>query len=100
MEMVVNGVSTRHRCCGSRRSSAARTWSKSTVSALCQQFDLVIHAWNDRSLEAQAFPFVIVDALVIHVRDDGQVRTVSALIATGITGAGYREILGLQLGEP
>ena len=92
--------SPRARCCGSRRSSAARTWSKSTVSALCQQLDPVIYAWNGRSLEAQAFPFVLVDALVIHVREDGQVRTVSALIATGINGEGYREILGLQLGEP
>jgi putative transposase len=73
--------------------------NKSTVSALCQQLDPVVAAWNDRQLEAQTFPFVLVDALVIHVREDGQVRTVSALIATGINVAGYREILGLQLGD-
>ena len=98
MEMVVNGVSTRkvlritEELCG-------KEFSKSTVSALCQQLDPVVQAWNERRLEAQAFPFVLVDALVIHVREDGQVRNVSALIATGINAQGYREILGIQLGD-
>ncbi len=36
---------------------------------------------------------------MIKVREDGQVRQVSALVATGINAAGYREILGLQLGN-
>ena len=98
MEMVVNGVSTRkvlritNELCG-------KDFSKSTVSALCQQLDPPVQAWNDRRLETQLFPFVLVDALVIYVREDGQVRTVSALIATGINLEGYREILGLQLGD-
>jgi putative transposase len=98
MEMVVNGVSTRkvlritEELCG-------KDFSKSTVAALCQQLDPLVAAWNERCLEAQAFPFVLVDALVIHVREDGQVRTVSALIATGVNSEGYREILGLQLGD-
>lgn len=98
MEMVVTGVSTRkvtritEELCG-------KTFSKSTVSALCQQLDPAVHAWNERSLAEQAFPFVIVDALVIKVREDGQVRQVSALIASGVNAEGYREILGLQLGN-
>jgi transposase-like protein len=98
MEMVVNGVSTRkvlritEELCG-------KDFSKSTVSALCQQLDPLVQAWTERRLEAHLFPFVLADALVIHVREDGQVRTVSALIATGINQEGYREILGLQLGD-
>ena len=57
MEMVVNGVSTRkvlritEELCG-------KDFSKSTVSALCQQLDPVVHVWNDRRLDTQAFPFV------------------------------------------
>jgi putative transposase len=98
MEMVVNGVSTR-KVLRITEDLCGKDFSKSTVSALCQQLDPVVHAWNNRSLEAQLFPFVLVDALVIHVREDGQVRTVSALIATGINLEGYREILGLQLGD-
>lgn len=74
MEMVVNGVSTRkvsritEELCG-------KDFSKSTVSALCHQLDPLVQAWNERRLEAQAFPFVI----VIHVREEGHVRNVSAL---------------------
>jgi putative transposase len=98
MEMVVNGVSTRkvsritEELCG-------KEFSKSAVSALCQHLDPLVHAWNERRFDEQTFPFVIVDALVIHVREDGQVRPCSALIACGVNEQGYREILGLQLGD-
>jgi transposase-like protein len=98
MEMVVNGVSTRkvaritEELCGT-------SFSKSTVSELCKGLDPVVEAWNERDLRGSRFPFVLVDALVIRVRESGQVRSCSALIATGINETGYREILGLQLGD-
>jgi transposase-like protein len=44
-------------------------------------------------------PSCKVDALVVKVREGGQVRSVSALIAVGINEQGYREILGLQVGD-
>jgi transposase-like protein len=98
MEMVVNGVSTRkvaqvtEELCGT-------AFSKSTVSALCQQLDPLVSAWNERSLGEQRYPFVLVDGLVVKIREDGRVRSRSALVAIGINEAGYREILGLQLGD-
>jgi transposase-like protein len=98
MEMVVNGVSTRkvaritEELCGT-------SFSKSTVSDLCKGLDPLVAAWNERDLGATRFPFVFVDALLIKVREDGQVRACSALIATGVNEEGYREILGLQLGD-
>jgi putative transposase len=98
MEMVVNGVSTRkvkritEELCGA-------SFSKSTVSALCQRLDPLVQAWNERELRQTTYPFVIVDAVVITVRHEGRVRNQSALLAIGINGAGYREILGLQLGD-
>jgi putative transposase len=98
MEMVVNGVSTRkvsritEGLCGTE-------FSTSTVSALCQQLDPVVQAWNERRVDAHAFPLVIVDALVIQVWEDGQVRNLSALIASGVNAEGYREMLGMQLGD-
>jgi putative transposase len=98
MEMVVNGVSTRkvapitEELCGA-------SFSKSTVSELCKGLDPLVETWNERPLSATRFPFVLVDALVIKVREGGQVRSCSALIATGINEEGYREILGLQLGD-
>jgi transposase-like protein len=97
MEMVVNGVSTRkvqritEELCGT-------SFSKSTVSDLCKQLDEVVTAWNERPLE-KVYPFLIVDAIVIKARKDGRVRSQSALIAVGINRDGYREVLGVQIGD-
>lgn len=98
MEMVVNGVSTRkvrritEKLCGTE-------FSKSTVSELCKQLDPIVHEWNERDLTDKLYPFLIVDALVLKVRKNGRVRSQSALIAIGINGDGYREVLGLRIGN-
>ncbi|MDA8344193.1 MAG: IS256 family transposase [Thermaerobacter sp.] len=98
MEMVVNGVSTRkvrrvtEELCGT-------SFSKSTVSDLCRQLDGVVVDWNQRRLDEKGFPFLIVDALVLKVRKDGHIRSQSALLAIGVNDDGYREILGLRLGD-
>lgn len=63
MEMVVNGVSTRkvetitEELCGKK-------FSKSTVSALCQRLDPLVHDFRTRPLESH-YPFLIVDALYL-----------------------------------
>ena len=98
MEMVVNGVSTRkvaritEELCGT-------SFAKSTVSDLCKALDPLVTAWNERDLSGQRYPFVLVDALVVKVREGGRVRAVSALVATGVNEQGYREVLGLQIGD-
>lgn len=98
LEMVVNGVSTRkitkitEELCGTQ-------FSKSTVSDLCKRLDPIVQAWNNRSLREQRYPFVLVDALVLKIREEGRVRSRSALIAIGVNEAGYREVLGLMLGD-
>jgi transposase-like protein len=61
--------------------------------------DPLVEAWNERELSQQRYPFLIVDALVVKVREGGRVRSYSALIATGVNEEGFREILGLQLGD-
>lgn len=98
MEMVIQGVSTR-KVAAITQELCGKEFSKSTVSELCQRLDPLIETWNTRALRDQRFPFVIVDALVIKVREEGHVRAMSALIASGINEAGYREILGLQIGD-
>jgi len=98
MEMVVNGVSTRkvrritEDLCGT-------SFGKSTVSDLCRQLDGVVVDWNERRLDEQPYPFLIVDALVLKVRKDGHIRSQSGLLAMGVNQDGYREILGLRLGD-
>ena len=100
MEMVVNGVSTR-KVSAITEELCGTSFSKSTVSALCARLDPLVAAWNERPLGEQAFPFVLADALVVKVREQERVRALSALIAIaiGINAAGYREILGSQLGD-
>lgn len=98
MEMVVNGVSTRkvaritEELCGT-------SFAKSTVSDLCKALDPLVTGWNERDLSGSRYPFVLVDALVVKVREAGRVRAVSALVATGVNERGYREVLGLRLGD-
>src|SRR5690554_4754353 len=95
MEMVINGVSTRkvelitEELCGEK-------FSKSTVSALCKKLDPIVHAFRTRPLENH-YPFIIVDALYLKVREDHRVQSRGLLIAVGINEDGYREIIGFQV---
>ncbi|MBG9795990.1 transposase, partial [Paenibacillus dendritiformis] len=98
MEMVVNGVSTRkvsqitEELCGAE-------FSKSTVSELCKKLDPIVQAWSHRPLGDSQFPFVLVDAMYLKVREDGRVRSRGLLIATGVNTDGTREVLGHMLGD-
>ena len=98
MEMVINGVSTRkvrritEELCGT-------SFSKSTVSALCKALDPVVSGWNGRSLKDKRFPFIIVDAMQLKIRKEDRVVPQSALIAVGVNEEGYREVLGLMVGD-
>jgi putative transposase len=98
MEMVVNGVSTR-KVAQITEELCGKAFSKSTVSDLCPGLDPLVSAWNARDLSERRYPFVLVDALVRKIREGGRVRARSALLAIGVNHAGYREILGLQLGD-
>lgn len=97
MEMVINGVSTRkvtlitEELCGAQ-------FSKSTVSELCKNLDPVVESWNHRPL-TESYPFVVVDAMVTKVREDGRVRSRGLLLAFGINMQGYRELLGFWIGD-
>ncbi len=89
MEMVVNGVSTRkvenitYELCG-------ETFSKSTISELGKGLDPIINAWNNRPLSETEYPFLMVDALVIKICKDHQVRSRRVLLAIGVNQEGYR----------
>ena len=97
MEMVVQGVSTRkvnaitEELCGA-------SFSKSTVSALCAGLDARVRAFNERRLDGN-YPFLLVDALFFKSRDDDRVVGRAALIVSGITEDGKREILGIRIGD-
>jgi putative transposase len=73
-----------------------KKFSKSTVSALCKTLDPIVHAFKTRPLESH-YPFLIVDALYLKVREDSRVRSRGLLIAIGVGEKGYREIIGFQV---
>jgi len=50
-------------------------------------------------LEQTTYPFVIVDAVQLKIRKNGRVVSQSALLAAGVNGAGYREIICLMVGD-
>jgi putative transposase len=96
IEMVINGVSTRkvskvvEEMCGME-------FPKSSVSDLCKRLDPIVTGWNERALGGNIYPFLVLDALYIRVRDAGRVRSYGVLIGTGVRDDGKRDILGLQL---
>ena len=97
MEMVVKGVSTR-KVSAITEELCGVSFSKSTVSELCVGLDARVRVFNERRLEGE-YPFVMVDALFIKSRQGDRVVKRAALIASGIRADGYREILGVQIGD-
>jgi len=97
MEMTVQGVSTR-KVSAITEELCGASFSKSTVSQLCTGLDARVRAFNERSLEGE-YPFVLVDALFINSRQQDRVVKRAVLIAYGITASGYREILGVKIGD-
>ncbi|WKY43752.1 IS256 family transposase [Eubacteriaceae bacterium ES2] len=97
IEMVINGVSTRkienitEELCG-------QSFSKSTVSKLCENLDPIVEEFRQRPLE-KYYPFVIVDAMYIKVREDNRVRSKGLLIATAVNENGNREVIGFQISD-
>ncbi len=97
MEMVVQGVSTR-KVSAITEELCGTSFSKSTVSALCAGLDGRVGAFNERRLEGD-YPFVLVDALFLKSREGDRVVSRAALVVSGIRSDGYREILGVKIGD-
>jgi putative transposase len=93
-EMYVQGVSTRkvkaitEELCGVEVSAMQ-------VSRAAAQLDVILQEWRERPLGEIAYLFV--DARYEKVREAGQVRDAAVLLATGITPAGERQVLGVSV---
>ena len=97
--MINRGIFSLHYTAQITEELCGTEFSKSTVSELCKRLDPIVTAWNNRPLHDNPFPFVIVDALVLKVREDGRVRSRGVLVGIGVNTDGYREVLGLMLGD-
>ena len=97
MEMVVNGVSTR-KVSAITEELCGASFTKSTVSALCAGLEPRVRAFNERRLDGE-YPFVLVDALFIKSRQEDRVVSRAVLTVSGIRSDGFREILGVRIGD-
>jgi putative transposase len=97
MEMVVNGVSTR-KVTEITEALCGTSFSKSTVSRLAIGLDARVNAFLSRRLD-EAYPFLIVDALFTKSRCDDRVMSKAVLIVGGVRKDGYRDILGVAIGD-
>jgi putative transposase len=93
-EMYVQGVSTRkvkaitEELCGVDVSSMQ-------VSRAAAQLDAALLEWRERPLGEIAYLYV--DARYEKVREAGQVRDASVLVASGITPEGEKQVLGVSV---
>jgi len=108
MEAYVHGVSTRSVDDLVQALGIDTGISKSEVSRICAGLDETVGAFRARTLGHVAFPYVYLDATYLHVRNSpradlpgqaGQVVSKAVVVATGITAAGGREVLGLAVGD-
>jgi putative transposase len=99
MEMYIEGVSTRkvkdvtEALCGT-------SFSKSLVSELAGDLDAELEAWRDRRLEAEAYPYLFVDARYEKARVDSRVVSQGVLVVSAVRAPdGFREILAVEVAD-
>jgi putative transposase len=98
MEMYVEGVSTRkvkeitEELCGT-------SFSKSLVFSLAGSLDSELQAWRNRRLEAEAYPYLFVDARYEKVRVSHKVLSQGVLVVSAVRDDGFREIVGLEVAD-
>ncbi len=99
IEAYVHGVSTRKVDDLVAALGLESGISKSEVSRICAELDTTLEAFRTRSLEHVEFPYVFLDATYVKARVGGRVLARAVVIATGVTRAGDREVLGCDVGD-
>ena len=99
IEAYVHGVSTRKVDDLVAALGLESGISKSEVSRICVELDTTLEAFRTRSLEHVEFPYVFLDATYVKARVGGRVLARAVVIATGVTRAGDREVLGCDVGD-
>ena len=72
--------------------------SESMVSKITNKILPTIEEWQNRPLE-KVYPFVFLDAIHYHVRENNIVVKKAVYIALGYNTEGYKDILGMWVGE-
>ena len=80
-QAYVEGVSTR-RVDDLVKALGCEGISKSQVSRICQELDVVVDGFMGRPLDAGPYPYLLLDALTQKVREAGRIVNVSVVVAT------------------
>ena len=72
--------------------------SPALISAVTDTVLEDVRAWQSRPLDA-VYPIVYPDAIHLKMRESGQVKNQAVYLALGINTEGYKELLGLWVGE-
>lgn len=70
--------------------------SHDLISTITDEVMSEVDAWQSRPLD-QIYPILYLDAIVLKVRDNGQVKNKALYLAIGITMEGNKEILGMWI---
>ena len=96
-EMYVKGVSTRK-----IKDVAIALFgagiSKSQVSRMCAVLDPIVAEFRNRPLD-KWYPFAMIDAMYLKIREEGRVISKALYIAMGINANGRKEVLGFMMSK-
>ena len=96
-EAYVHGVSTR-KVDDLVKALGLDGMSKSEVSRICGDLDPLVEAFRTRALAGE-YPYLWLDATYHKVRIDGRVVSQATVVAIGVTLAGERQVLGVDVGS-
>jgi putative transposase len=96
-QAYVEGVSTR-RVDDLVKALGCDGISKSQVSRICQELDVVVEAFLGWPLDSDPYSYLWLDALTQKVREAGRIVNVSVVVATAVNGEGRREVVGIDVG--
>jgi putative transposase len=99
MEAYVHGVSTRKVDDLVKALGADTGISKSEVSRICAGLDAEVAEFRDRTLAAQDFPYVFLDATYCKARVGHRIVSQAVVVAVGVAADGRREVLGFDVGD-
>lgn len=72
--------------------------SPSFISSVTDKVMSSIGDWQNRMLD-RVYPIIYMDAIHFKVRDDGRIVNRAAYVCLGINKEGYKDILGIWIGE-
>jgi len=99
MEAYVHGVSTRKVDDLVAALGIEAGVGKSEVSRICGDLDAIVREFRERALDHVRFPYVFLDATYVKAHQGASVVSKAIVVATGVTGEGEREVLGLAVGD-